>query len=127
MLVRLYLPLVLLGCLASTGCRTWGTSEGYTWKIKAPAKVEKTIRESNQLVFQAETYLPSGEAAESISFFWVITWVGLQGWDHKGKSFQDQSIRVKGQAGTAYISIYAYNNEDKLVQVAKQPFEVVVP
>ena len=65
--------------------------------------------------------------ADGVSFFYVIQWVGLQGWDHRGVSFAEQSIRVKGSPGTAYIRIYAYDKDDKLVEVAKQSFEVAVP
>ena len=118
---------VALACTLNAGCRTWGTVEGYKWTIKAPMKVAKPIRDSSQLVFQVESHLPNGEAAEGISYYYVIQWVGLQGWDHKGKTFEDQSIRVKGGSGTAHIRIYAYDNEDKLVEVAKQSFEVEIP
>lgn len=117
----------LLGTLLLGGCRTWGTVDGYKWTIKAPKKVMKHLRESNQLVFQVESHLSTGEAAEGISFYYVIQWVGLQGWDHKGTTFDDQSIRVKGSPGTAYIRIYAYDKDDKLAEVAKEAFEVVVP
>lgn len=118
---------ILLAIVPGFGCRTWGTVEDYRWTIKAPAKVQKPIRENSQIVFQVESHLVTGEPVESISFYYVIQWVGLQGWDHKGKTFQDQSIRVKGSAGTAYIKIYAYDKDDRLIEVARQDFEVEIP
>ncbi|HZE96106.1 MAG TPA: hypothetical protein VE981_03695 [Planctomycetota bacterium] len=113
--------LFLLASLAS-GCRTWGTVDGYKWSVLVPSTV--THGPGDKLTFTVETTTPSGEKVEGISYIWIVEWVNLHGWNHKGSSFSEQSISVKGSPGTAYVRIYAYDREDKLVEVAKAPFQV---
>ena len=113
--------LVAVGLL-SNGCRTWGTVEGTTWTLKAPSKV--AYGPGNKLVFTVETTTPEGKRVEGLSYDWIVEWVNLHGSSHKGKSFAEQSISVKGSPGTAYLRIYAYDKDQKLVEVAKQSFVV---
>ncbi len=108
--------------LLSNGCRIWGTVDGYKWSIQAPARV--THGPGDKLVFTVETTTPEGQKVEGISYLWVIEWVNLHGGSHKGRSFEEQIISVKGSPGTAHVRIYAYDKDGRLVEVAKTPFEV---
>src|SRR5689334_187454 len=88
-------------------CRTWTLPGELDWKVIAPAKVIHAAK--NELVFHVETRTKNGEPVEGVGFVWIIEWVGTHGWDHKGTSFSEQSIRAKGRPGTAYIRIFTYD------------------
>jgi len=105
------------------GCRTWATvDDNFQWSIKVPEKVAHVNKQ--EVRFSVETRTPTGEVAEGVSFYWVIEWVGVRGSTHKGKSFSEESIRIKGRQGSAVIKIFAYNHSESLVEVASAHFEV---
>ena len=103
-------------------CRAWTLPGELEWTVIAPAKVVHAA--SNELVFHVETTTKDGQQVDGVGFVWLIEWVGTHGWDHKGTSFSEQSIRAKGRPGTAYIRIFTYDANGTLVEVAKKPFEV---
>jgi len=113
--------LVAAGFLTA-GCRTWGTTEGTQWAVKAPSKVPHNP--NDKLVFTVETTTPDGQRVEGLSYVWQVEWVNVHGSNHKGRSFEQQTISVKGSPGTAYLRIYAYDKNQKLVEVAIHPFLV---
>jgi hypothetical protein len=92
----------------------------YAWSIQAPPNIDRGA----DLVFQVHTKTAAGMAEEGVYFMWVVDWVDLNGWRHRGKSFNDLKILSKGRTGTAVIRVLAYNDEGHLVQVAKQELEV---
>ncbi len=113
----------LLLLLSTSGCRTWGTVKEHTWKLKAPAKLDRDAYKAN-LVFTVETHDGRGQPVEGLSYWWRIDWVGVVGVHHKGKSFDEQSIRVKGAKGEAFINIFAYDEEGKESAVAREKIQI---
>ena len=113
----------LLLLVAASGCRSWGTVKGYSWKLKAPAAVSKEAYKA-ELGFLVETHDSQGQAVEGISYWWRIDWVGVTGVHHKGKSFDLQSIRVKGAKGEAFINIFAYDEAGKETSVVREKVQV---
>jgi hypothetical protein len=79
---------------------------------------------NDKLVFTVETTTPEGQRVEGISYVWQVEWVNVHGSNHKGRSFEPQSVTVKGSPGTAHLRIYAYDKNQKLVEVAIHPFVV---
>lgn len=114
---------MLLLLAPAIGCRTWGTVKDYSWKLKAPATVSKEAYKS-ELAFIVETRDSQGQAVEGISYWWRIDWVGVTGVHHKGKSFVEQSIRVKGAKGEAFIHIFAYDEAGKETTVAREKVQI---
>jgi hypothetical protein len=108
--------------LLPASCRTWGTAEGTHWAVMAPPKVGHNP--NDKLVFSVETTTPEGNRVEGISYVWQVEWVNVHGSNHKGRSYEPQSITVKGGPGTAYLRIYAYDKNQKLAEVAIHPFVV---
>ena len=82
----------------SAGCRTWGTVDEFKWKLIAPEKLKRDAYKP-ELAFTVETLNQQGQPVEGISYWWRIEWVGVFGTLHKGKSFSEQSIRIKGSRG----------------------------
>lgn len=107
-------------CVSVVGCRTWGTAEGYTWTIKAPKSVDRGA----DLVFQVHAQTKDGQDAEGVSFYWMVDWVNLKGMQHKGKTFRDVDIRVKGNLGIAALRVYALDPNGNWAQVGIESIEV---
>ena len=123
MMNRLYLLTVLFALsLLPAGCRTWATAEGTHWTVQAPSKVPHNP--NDKLVFTVEATNAESQRVEGVSYVYQVEWVNVHGSNHKGRSFEQQSITVKGSPGTAYLRIYAYDKDQKLVEVAKHPFVV---
>lgn len=97
--------------------------DGHSWKLNAPAKVLRDAYKP-ELVFTVETRDARGEPVEGISYWWRIEWVGIFGVLHKGKSFEEQSIRVKGSRGEAFLQIMAYDRDGRETTVVRQAFKV---
>lgn len=108
--------------LLLTGCHVASTAEEYRWSLKSPPTV--TAAPKSRLSFSVETTTPGGRAEEGVPYIWVVDWVGVHGVQHQGRSSREESIRVKGGAGTALIRILAFDREDRLLEVARAPVEI---
>lgn len=114
---------LLLLLAVGSGCRTWGTVKDFSWKVKAPAKLLRDAHKP-ELAFVVETYDANGQPVEGISYWWRVEWVGSFGALHKGKSFKEQEIRVKGGRGEAVIQILAYDDSGKETTVAREKIQI---
>ena len=77
-----------------------------------------------RLSFSVETTTPGGAIEQGVPYIWVVDWVGVQGVEHQGRSYREESIRVKGGAGTARLRILAIDRGERLVEVASIPVEI---
>jgi hypothetical protein len=109
--------------LSIAGCRTWGTIKDYSWKVKAPARLARDAYKSD-LAFTVETRDAQGQPVQGISYWWRIDWAGVIGVHHKGRSFEEQSIRVKGAKGEAFINIFAYDDAGKETSVIREKVQI---
>jgi hypothetical protein len=64
-----------------------------------------------------------GAEKRDVGYSWSVDWPGLPGAMHRGRSFVEESLRVKGLPGTAQLRIYAEDGAGRRVQVLRQPFE----
>jgi hypothetical protein len=108
--------------LLLAGCHVAATAESYRWTLKAPPKASAAPK--SKLPFSVEATTLSGTAAEGVPYIWVVDWVGVHGVEHQGRSYREESIRVKGGPGTAWIRILAFDRYDGLIEVARAPVEV---
>ena len=100
--------------------KSWAKVQDFTWNVVAPKKVDRGA----DLVFRVELKTSDGQSMEELSFWWQVDWVGLKGTQHKGKSFRDQSIRVKGDLGTATLRVFGQDEAGNWAQAAKVSIEV---
>ena len=117
--------IAFLFAMGLSGCHVASYADGYRWTVKAPAKVEDAPH--SKLHFVVETTSPSGAAAEGVEYVWFVDWVGVHGVEHQGSSYREESIRVKGGPGVAWLRILAVDRYGRLVEVAKASFEVNQP
>ncbi len=109
-----------LALCGGAGCKSWAKAQDYTWNVVAPKKVDRGA----DLVFRVELQSKDGRPTDDLSFWWQVDWAGLKGIQHKGKSFTDHNIRVKGDPGTATLRVFGQDEAGNWVQVAKVPIEV---
>lgn len=117
--MRRLVALTLL--LAATGCRTRGLKDDYDWSARI---AKRDLNRGEDLRFRVETRDKAGRPAEGVRYLWSVDWVGLNGTRHKGTSFKDEIIRVKGGEGRGYLRVYAYDAGGAVTQVLKEAFEV---
>ena len=111
---------LILGLLSGAGCRSWAIQGEHQVKIIAPAKVSK----GDSFAFRVEVRDRGGNPVEGARFWWTIDWVGLQGSEHKNKSFEELSIRAKGSPGTATLRVQGYDASNDIVEMARHDFTV---
>lgn len=116
--MRTLLGLATLTLLA--GCKVAATAEEFRWRVHAPASVP----EESRLHFTVETH-QSGTAVSGVPYVWKVLWVGVEGIRHQGRSFEPESIRVKGGPGTAVVLILAFDGGHHLTEVARASVRVV--
>ena len=117
--MRALLGLSLMALLAS--CQSAAKAKDYVWSIKSPPKIEA----ESKLRFTVETTTSTGSPERDVPYVWKVDWVGIDGSHHKGISYEEQSIRVKGAPGKAMLRIFADDPAGALVEVASAAIEVV--
>ena len=108
--------------LLLAGCHVASSAEAYRWTLKPPAIVSAPPH--RRLSFSVETTTPGGAIEEGVPYVWVVDWVGVHGAEHQGRSYREESIRVKGGAGTALLRILAVDRGERLVEVARATVEI---
>ena len=108
--------------LLLAGCHVASSAEAYRWTLKPPPTVSAAPH--RRLSFSVETTTPGGAIEQGVPYIWVVDWVGVQGVEHQGRSYREESIRVKGGAGTARLRILAIDRGERLVEVASIPVEI---
>lgn len=116
--MKTFVTLSVLALLG--GCKVAATAENHVWTMKAPTQVEL----DSKLLFVVETH-HQGQPVRDVPFVWRIEWAGLDGIRHQGKSFREESIRVKGDPGTAVIRIFAFDLDDNLIEVTRASVRVI--
>jgi hypothetical protein len=117
--MRALLSLSLLALLAS--CQSTAKAKDHVWSVKAPPRVEA----ESKLRFTVETTTSMGSPERDVPYVWKVDWVGIDGSHHKGISYEEQSIRVKGSPGRAKLRILANDSAGELTEVASATIEVV--
>lgn len=107
--------------LLAMGCRTRALKDDYEWGARI---VKRDLNRGEDLRFRVETKDKTGRPAEGVRYLWSVDWPGLNGTRHRGTSFKDELIRVKGGEGQACLRIYAYDAGGAVTQVLKEPFQV---
>lgn len=108
--------------LVLSGCHVASSAEAYRWTLKPPATVGSAPH--RRLSFSVETTTPGGAIEEGVPYIWVVDWVGVHGVEHQGRSSREESIRVKGGAGTARLRILAIDRGERIVEVASAAVEI---
>ena len=81
-----------------------------------------------RLISETVDGLPRGQVEISpppgseVGYRWSVDWPGLPGSMHRGVSFAEESIRVKGLPGTGLLRIYAEDPAGRRVQVLSREF-----
>ena len=115
--MKTLLALATLTLLA--GCKVAAPAGEFRWKVHALA----SVTEESKLHFRVETH-QNGSPVYGVPYVWRVQWVGVDGIRHQGRSFESETIRVKGAPGTATVQILAVDDGDHLVEVARAEFEV---
>ena len=113
--------LVVVALLGTSGCRGRALKDDYAWAARI---AKRDVNRGEDLRFRVETRDRSGQPVEGVRYLWSVDWVGLNGARHRGTSFKDELLRVKGGEGRAFLRIYAYDAGGAVTQVLKEPFEV---
>jgi len=108
--------------LLVAGCHVATSAEAYRWTVKSPATVGAAPH--RRLAFSVETTTPGGAIEQGVPYIWVVDWIGVQGVEHQGRSYREESIRVKGGAGTARLRIFAIDRGERLIEVAQASVEI---
>lgn len=106
--------------LALTSCKTTAQVGAYTASIEGPASVNR----GEKLTFRVTLKDNAGAVAAGVVYQWKVSWDGVEGIYHKGKSGEEQKINVKGAPGPASIHVYAYDANGTLAEIAKHEFKV---
>jgi hypothetical protein len=121
--VRTLLGLGLAILVLVSGCKSAAKGVDYRWSVKAPAQVP--LGSGSKLRFTVETRTADGQVVGEVPYRWVVEWVGVHGSQHQGYSMREEEISAKGGPGTAQIRILAYDQSNKVVEVARASFEAV--
>jgi hypothetical protein len=114
--------LILLGgLLGLSACRSWGRPDEFKWEI---VLTTPKVSRGGDLAFRVETKGSDGAPARGVSFMYVIDWASVKGSRHKGVSYEEQAQRCKGDHGAGEIRIYARNETDNLIEVARAAFQI---
>jgi hypothetical protein len=111
--------ITLAALLALAGCKSWAEA-GQSATITAPAAVNR----GEKLIFTVLIKDSSGAALGGISYQWKVSWDGVEGIYHKGKSGAEEKINVKGAPGPASLRVYGYDAQGALTEIGKHEFKV---
>ena len=114
---RVFLPVLLMlaGCVS-----TWPQKGEHTLSIDCPGSVNR----GEKFTFTVTAKNSAGETVDGLSYQWTITWVGLEGMAHKGKTGAPSKINVKGAPGTAKIRIETLDAQGNATVLAAREFKV---
>lgn len=115
----------LLATMLLAGCLVAGPVAPYQWTLRAPASVVQAPH--SKLHFTVETRTSDGSLVDDAPYVWIVDWVGIHGVEHQGRSFREERIHVKGEAGPAVLRILAHDGRDQLVEVARATILVTAP
>ena len=113
--MRIMLAVAVLASLAA--CSGAGLAEDYTWKIEAPAQVDKGA----DFAFKVVTTNPAGEAVEGIGYHYQIQWPGgtVQPLRRRGASGLEERRRAGLTPGNSVLVVTCENREHAIVKVAE--------
>jgi len=107
---------LLVAAILLPGCGgPWRAAETCAWTIDAPAR----LRVGGDVRFTVEARERAGGDIRGMEYEYVIDWVGQRGTKHKGATFIEEKIRIKGGTGTATINVYGEDGQGNSVPVAK--------
>jgi len=109
------LVLLAVGCAAPSGRK-----DDYAWSLRL---AREPVCRGERLAFTVETRGPDGAAKRDVGYAWCVDWPGLPGSVHRGRSYEEESIRAKGLPGTAQLRVYAQDAAGRRVQVLRRAFE----
>ena len=116
---RMLLAAAALALLAPA-CKTWVKIPEHAVTIVA----EPSARRGEDFSFCVTLKDASGQQIYAAAYEYKLTWAGLEGTSHKGKTGIYEKIRVKGATGTASLHILGYDAQDNFGEVAKHSFQV---
>lgn len=116
---RLILAAVALGFLAPA-CKTWVTVPEHSVTIVADSQIAR----GGEFSFCVTLKNAAGEQIYAAVYEYKLSWAGLEGSTHKGKTGIYEKIRAKGAAGTATLHILGYDAQGSFGEVAKHVFQV---
>jgi hypothetical protein len=116
---RHFLCLALLGLL-QPACKSWANLQEHKVTVQGPERATR----GQDYSFTVYVNDMAGQTLKKIEYEYKIEWVGIEGSTHKGKSGILEKIRVKGNAGTATLSIIGYDTRENFDVIVKHPFEV---
>jgi hypothetical protein len=107
------------GCIP--GLASFSAREAlYRFTIVAPERV----KQGGVLTFHVEVTSADGNRAPEVTYGWMIDWPDIRGAMQVGKAFEPRSKEAKCSPGTAVLRIYAKNDSNRIVQVARKDFQV---
>jgi hypothetical protein len=111
---------ILAAAALAAGCRApAGKRDDHAWSLRLP---RENVCRGERLSFTVETRGPDGAERRGVGYAWSVDWPGLPGSLHRGKSFAEESIRVKGLPGLGFLRIYAEDEAGRRVQVLRREF-----
>lgn len=112
--------LVVLATALQPSCKSWANLQEHKVTVQGP---ERAVR-GQDYSFTVYVNDMAGQTLKKIEYEYKIEWVGIEGSTHKGKSGILEKIRVKGNAGTATLSIIGYDTRENFDVIVKHSFEV---
>jgi hypothetical protein len=106
--------------LILAGCATHLNEGEHTFSIRAP---EKVVR-GEEFHFTITAIDGSGAEVPKAIFYWSVTWEGLEGTRHKGRSGVPQHILVKGSAGLGVLHVLGLDAEGNEHEIARKTFVI---
>ena len=94
--------------------------EELRWDIVLLDRVDR----GHAFAFEVRSFLSDGRSIEGRKFLWEIEWAGRRADDSRGRTFERQELRARGEPGTARLCVSVKAADRKLVQVAEKSFEV---
>lgn len=106
--------------LLAPSCKTWVKVPEHAVTIVADSEVKR----GGDFSFCVTLKDTAGMQVYAAAYVYKITWVGLEGMNHKAKTGIYEKIRVKGGVGTATLQVFGYDAKDEWGEVAKHTFRV---
>lgn len=111
---------ILALLLTLAGCKATAQVGNHTAAIEAPASVNR----GEKFTFRVTLKDNTGAVATGVVYHWKVSWDGVEGIYHKGKSGDEQHITVKGAPGPASLRVYGYDAAGNMAELAKHDFKV---
>jgi hypothetical protein len=103
-----------------SACATHLSDADHQFSIRAP---ERVVR-GEEFHFTITAIDRSGQEIPKAVFYWSVTWEGVEGLRHKGRSGIPQHILVKGAAGQGVLHILGLDAEGNEHELASKTFVI---